>query len=221
MLLSMAAAALMMQLYGAPDNQAARQVATLRDMAGAREALLGFAAQHGRLPRPAISAVDGREGADCGNATPCSGFLPWTALGLPPGDRWNKLLRYSVAPALTVRPVTAALAVADRRILGRDLRGLLQITAGQAQCSVDHPCLAALLLSSGARNLGTSIQGRPQGNSTTNNIDEQYNDHATNDFIQGRLQVSDTARSGEFDDLVLGLELQPLYQRMNASGMLQ
>ena len=62
LLLGLGAAALLMGAFGRPDP-GPRERATLAALAGAREALLGYAARTGRLPRPAASALDGRESA--------------------------------------------------------------------------------------------------------------------------------------------------------------
>ena len=64
-----------------------------RQLDDARDALLGFATAHGRLPCPATHASRGEEafapGGDAGNgrcATFHAGFLPGAALGLAPLD---------------------------------------------------------------------------------------------------------------------------------------
>lgn len=72
---------------------------TREQLAEIREALIGFAIVHGRLPRPAISGSDGNEKtANCINVNDCDGFIPWTTLGVKKTDAWNKMLRYSVTP---------------------------------------------------------------------------------------------------------------------------
>src|SRR6185295_584121 len=40
-----------------------------------REALIGFAAANGRLPRPAVSSSNGAERAVCGTDANCTGFI--------------------------------------------------------------------------------------------------------------------------------------------------
>ncbi len=70
-----------------------RHEETRRILDEAREALLGFAAAHGRLPCPASAGSRGMEsfaaGGDALNGN-CSnfhgGFLPAASLGLPPLD---------------------------------------------------------------------------------------------------------------------------------------
>jgi|MudIll2142460700_1097286.scaffolds.fasta_scaffold04180_5 prepilin-type N-terminal cleavage/methylation domain-containing protein len=95
---------------------------TNRRMEQAREALVGFAVQYGRLPCPATAASNGREAFDTGaggNATNglCAvwdGFFPAAELGLSPADANGYLIdawgtsadqknriRYSVSDANT------------------------------------------------------------------------------------------------------------------------
>ncbi|MBS3934952.1 MAG: prepilin-type N-terminal cleavage/methylation domain-containing protein, partial [Sulfuritalea sp.] len=53
------------------------QQETRRTLAEVRDALVGFAVVHGRLPRPAVSATDGSERGPCANDADCHGFIPW------------------------------------------------------------------------------------------------------------------------------------------------
>jgi prepilin-type N-terminal cleavage/methylation domain-containing protein len=77
----------------ASQLQARRAEETRRLLADAREAVLGFAAAHGRLPCPATAASAGEEafaaGGDAANgecATFYGGWLPAATLGLSPLD---------------------------------------------------------------------------------------------------------------------------------------
>ncbi|MGE0356780.1 MAG: type II secretion system protein [Burkholderiales bacterium] len=87
-----------------------RQEDTRRILEEAREALLGFAATHGRLPCPATAASRGEEsfapGGDA-RAGDCSnfhdGFLPAAAIGLAPLDEEGFLRDGWGSPANRVR----------------------------------------------------------------------------------------------------------------------
>ncbi|HET7729180.1 MAG TPA: prepilin-type N-terminal cleavage/methylation domain-containing protein [Usitatibacter sp.] len=100
-----------------------------RQLEEAREALLGFASAHGRLPCPAVGSSRGQESfAAAGDAAngACldfhSGFLPAAALGLSPlddggfaRDPWGTesgRIRYAVA-SVTLGTVPHALTRAD------------------------------------------------------------------------------------------------------------
>lgn len=100
-----------------------------KQMEQARDALLGFAAAHGRLPCPALEAGRGQEsfapGGDAANGE-CAdfhaGLLPGAALGLAPldgegfvRDPWSSArnrVRYAVS-GVTVNGVTRALTRAN------------------------------------------------------------------------------------------------------------
>ena len=113
----------------AAQLQMRRQEEARRQMEDARDALLGFAAAHGRLPCPALDASLGQEsfapGGDAANGE-CAdfhgGFLPGAALGLAPldsegflRDPWStprNRVRYAVS-GVTVNGVRYALTRAN------------------------------------------------------------------------------------------------------------
>src|SRR5439155_26923307 len=89
--------------------------AARRQLDDARDALLGFAAAHGRLPCPATTATDDESfvaGGDAANGE-CAGFAGWlpaASLGLAGGagtvlDPWDQRVRYAVA-GIAVNGVT-------------------------------------------------------------------------------------------------------------------
>lgn len=95
----------LMYTLSAQVDQRAREE-TQRRLEQAREALLGYAVAHGRLPCPAADGATGIEspagGSDCTNYR--NGFLPAITLGFQPldddgyaVDAWNNRIRYAVA----------------------------------------------------------------------------------------------------------------------------
>ena len=100
---------------------------TTRALDNVREALLGYAMAHGRLPCPADrsiasgaatagfeaynsatgtclcsaanSGIAANGGATCDPATSVSGVLPWATLGLPESDGWGNRYSYLVTAA--------------------------------------------------------------------------------------------------------------------------
>ncbi len=94
----------------AAQREARRHEDTRRALDEAREALLGFAAAHARLPCPASAASRGEEsfapGGDAANGL-CSnfhdGFLPAATLGLAPLDAEGYLRDAWATPANRVR----------------------------------------------------------------------------------------------------------------------
>lgn len=199
-----------------------RQKLTAMQLGNARDALIGFALRHGRLPRPAISTRDGHESpVPCEDAAACTGLLPWLSLGIPATDGWGRQLHYSVTPIMSSHQFSATLAVADKRIFSRDSRGELVLRRGRPQCGISTQCLPAIVFSSGARNQGISASGQSLNNSTADNTDERYNASASNDFV-ARIRSSDPADSGgEFDDMLVWVPLVNLYQQMARAGALR
>lgn len=216
--LGLGAASLLIGAFGRNTGEAERQQRTLAILAQARDALLGFAAANGRLPRPAASALDGRErAADCAGDAECSGFLPWVALGVDGVDAWGKLLRYSVTPEMARAPIVSSAAVANRVVLDRNARGELAFVAGQEQCDVSAQCLPLVLFSQGKNHHGTAASGVTQINTARGNLDEAANDRASRSFIARPATELAALPGGAFDDMLTWITLPTLYQRMRAA----
>jgi len=214
-------AAMLIGAFGRTSVEALREQRTLARLAQASDALIGFAALHGRLPRPAVSATDGRESDEaCADEAACSGFLPWVTLGVSGEDSWGKRLRYSVTPLYTRAPIQRITAVGTKQVLTRDGSGATRYVVGQEQCVQAAPCAPAVVYSQGRANLGTSVAGLPQANGGTDNIDEIDNDSATTQFYQRPASVDPRVPGGQFDDLLVALPLATLYARMTAARTL-
>lgn len=215
-------ALLLMKSFRPSHNEMLREQQTRQKLAAAREALIGYATQYGRLPRPARSALDGTESPlPCETDQDCSGFIPWVTLGIDGADGWGKLLRYSVTPSFTVIPIQAMIVGGNKTIRNRDNKGNFFYQIGQAGCPLAIECPPAVLYSSGKNNPGTSIQGKRLLNLVESNIDERQNDIASNDFISRSYSAEPTTPGGEFDDLVTWVPLQQLYSRMRAARTLK
>jgi hypothetical protein len=212
---SVTAASLLISAFSRSNIERVRERKTITLLGHATDALVGFAATHGRLPRPAISATDGRERAEpCQGEEDCSGYLPWIPLGVDGADSWGKVLRYAVTPGFTQPPVMRVSAIATKRVQSRDGHGLLFYTVGQDECQLSAQCAPAIVLSQGRNNLGTHANGLRQANGAQANADEIGNDNASIGFI-GRASSDDARRpGGEFDDLLAVVPLQTLYERM-------
>lgn len=196
-----------------------RRVAdTQRGMEEAREALIGFAVRNGYLPCPAISATNGledRDGARCGNERRI-GFLPWATLGLNKLDSWNHLYLYSVTPAFTDSANVFRLNTPrDITVASRDALGnLVSATAVN-----DIP---AVILSHGRNGFGAySDAGIRQADTGAGNVDEKANmNPAGQAFITRVASDNATAPGGAYDDIVLWLSPNILYNRMLAAQRL-
>lgn len=214
-------AALLISAFARSDVERVRERRTLAVLTQASDALVGYASTHGRLPRPAVSAIDGREQeTPCADEAACSGFLPWVELGVAGADSWGKRLRYSVTPEYTVVPVRRLSAVATKNVLTRDGAGNLRYDAGQAECLLYAQCLPAVVYSQGRNNLGTSVAGVAQANGVPGNVDEVANDLATTTFMRRAAANDPASPGGPFDDLLVGVPLDTLYERMAAARVL-
>jgi hypothetical protein len=215
------AASLFLGALSKSNRELARERRSLQALALAKDALLGFAVVNGRLPRPAASALDGRESpTKCASEAACTGFLPWLALGLEPGDAWGKLLRYSVTPEYTVAPIQSVQAVATKTVQTRDAGGQPRYLVGANACGLALQCAPAVLFSNGKNNLGANLLGAPQANASITNLDEQANDAAALHFVARPASDNPALPGGEFDDLLTWLPLPLLYQRMRNAGSL-
>jgi len=204
-----AAAAVLLSAFSASGVVRAREQRTYALLAQASEALVGFAATHGRLPRPTQAAdADGRErSTPCVTDADCTGTLPWRDLGLPADDSWGHSLRYSVTPAYTVAPLARTAAIATKRVLSRDANGAPFFVVGQETCSLAAQCAPAVVFSRG-------------GSDTPGSHDETGNLAATSDFMQRPRSHEASAPGGAFDDLLATVPLHTLYERMAAARTL-
>ncbi|MDR2000116.1 MAG: type II secretion system GspH family protein [Zoogloeaceae bacterium] len=209
-----------MMLPLAAQDDIRRTQDTQRILTEIREALLGFAAAHGRLPRPATSATDGAENpTPCASDAACFGFIPWATLGVAKLDAWDKIIRYSVTPVYASDALTLV-AIPNRKVLSRDAGGTLIYLAGQTNACTARQCVPAVIFSQGRRNWGRNDAGIAYGNGSATNQDESANDAGPTDFITRPITDNTAAAGGEFDDLVVWLSPNILFNRMVAAGRL-
>jgi prepilin-type N-terminal cleavage/methylation domain-containing protein len=187
----------------------------------ARRALLGFAMMNGRLPRPANSASDGTEKAACANEQACTGYLPWVALGVSQTDAWGKMFRYSVSPEFANGSFKLSTSAANpKTVVTRDAAGTQVALASN---------VVAVVLSYGAHNFGTTVDGAAVANSSATNTYEQNNDTEFNTcgwvascttFWGRSVSTNSGAAGGEFDDRVTWVAANVLFRQMVAAGKL-
>lgn len=199
---------------------------TEKALSDARDALIGFAAANGRLPRPSMSATNGAEAANCATDTACSGFIPWAALGSAKTDGWGKLIRYSVTPAYANGTVTLT-TIANRTIQTRDNAGAIADLAGNASaipttdiCKTVNQCAAAVLFSQGKSRWGTTDAGIVLADGSATNLDEDANDAGPTNYFNRSPTDNVSADGGEFDDIVIWLSGNTLTNRMISAGKL-
>jgi type II secretory pathway pseudopilin PulG len=187
-----------------------------------REALIGFALVNGRLPRPATSLTDGLENpVGCGGDDACTGFVPWSTLGVKKTDAWGKMIRYSVTPAFASSATALKLSAygSSKKILTRDSDGATSYLAGAGSDCGSSSCVPAVLLSFGKNNWGTTPEGVAIADDSATNADEDANASETTQFF-ARDPSNAPEHGGEFDDLVVWISPYILFNRMIAAGRL-
>jgi prepilin-type N-terminal cleavage/methylation domain-containing protein len=215
-----------------------RQEETRRILDEAKEALLGFAASHGRLPCPASAGSNGAESfAAAGDATngECShfydGYLPGATLGLSPldsegfvRDAWmgaGNRVRYAVFGAAAVNGVPNALTRANG-MQSATLAGLgaashfLFICSTGAAASASGCGPAANQLTRRAAFVLLSLG--PNGNTAPNARGDEARNVAGNPVFVYHEQS--LAVGEEFDDVVQWVPIHLLASRLIVAGRL-
>ena len=191
---------------------------TEKTLAEIKEALIGFAVVNRRLPRPAVSAVDGTERGACATDAACTGFIPWEALGIRKLDSWNKIIRYSVTPVFA-----GGAAGTDPIRLLPPLTATKNIRTRDSSSAADAPFAAgipAVVFSQGKHNWGFDNQGNPLPDSLANNADEDANNSGPTMFYSRLMSTDTTPPGGEFDDILTWVSSNVLFNRMIAAGRL-
>lgn len=196
---------------------------TQRTLDDIKEALLGFAMTNGFLPRPATSTSNGQpDTTDCTTSgTPdatCTGFVPWAALGVQRADAWGKLFKYSVSPNLTGAATTINLATNGNRFVCS--ASLLDLPADPANTcnNVLAQNVAVVVISFGADNYGTTIQGTMLPDLSTSNLNEDRNNANLTRFYARPFASNPASVGGEIDDLVVWIPTTILMNRLVTAG---
>ena len=194
---------------------------TQKAMEEIKEALLGYAIAKGHLPCPAVDAINGIAQASCPLEAPdvnVTGFLPWATLGIARSDAWGRLYRYAVTEDFA-KPFT--LDTPDKpdkiNLNTRASDGSLTTLASNA---------AAVVISHGKNGYGGKYEGGISDVAPAVSADEVTNAMGTHGFV-ARPLVPPSSPCGaagqslcEFDDLVVWLSPNVLFNRMVAAGKL-
>ncbi|QBE66677.1 type II secretion system protein [Pseudoduganella lutea] len=191
---------------------------TQRAMEDAREALVGFAVRNGHLPCPAISAANGledRDGDRCRNERR-AGFLPWATLGMPKLDSWGRVYLYSVSPDFADSVARFRLATP------RDITVATRDAAGNVVAATAPNDIPAVIVSTGKNGYGGfSDLGVRALDAGAGNVDEKVNMNAAGTaYIARGASDNAAAPGGAYDDLVVWLSPNILFNRMVAAGRL-
>jgi type II secretory pathway pseudopilin PulG len=187
------------------SNAGAREAQALHVLGETREALIGFAVTHGRLPRPALSAESGIElSTPCDSEQRCTGFVPWSTLSLAPTYARGQPLRYSVTPAFAADGAVLSTAVATKTIAARTGMQLIYLH-GSERCARNAQCLPVVLIAPG------KFPGVNGGDQTANLRSSVH-------FIERPFNDDERVEGGVFDDVVALVPYSELRVRMLQAG---
>ena len=180
-----------------------------------KEALIGYAASQTppHLPCPDVTsgagANDGQEDFNAGTGV-CNaqeGNIPWVTLGVAPYDSWGNRIHYSVSAAFSNRPPGATMSLSSI--------GTLTICAA-AGCTLATAIginVPAVILSYGKNGYGAINSATNALNPAPASADEVENTNADTKFVS-RTQTDVNSPAGEFDDIVVWLSGNVLFNRM-------
>ena len=219
------------------QNELRKTAETQRSLNEVRDALLGFAIANGRLPCPAAAGSGGMEAG--GASVACmgaangvaDGFLPGVTLSLAPSDdqgylldAWGNRIRYAVtvAPGAAPNAFTTSNGISNFwRANNAPPTADLQICStsasigspatSKADCSASKALTktaVAVIYSTGKN----SASGAGGADEAANNVSDRV-------FVAHEARPA-SAAGGEFDDLLVWLSANILYNRMVAAGTL-
>ncbi len=176
------------------------------------------------LGRP-IRVTDGTEKATCAVPTPvqeCTGYLPWVTLGVGQTDAWGKMFRYSVSPEFASNAGFNLSTVAAYPKISPD--------PGCRWCTKFHwPTTSLpLVMSYGANNFGTTVDGTAMANSSTTNTSTSRTTIPSSircgwmanctTFLGRPVATNTGAAGGEFDDRVVWVSRESSLQPYGDCG---
>lgn len=186
----------------------------------AREALIGYAASHSAADtRPFLPCPDRNAGAGAndgqedrlpsGACAVQEGNLPWVTLGMNDLDGWGNHLRYSVSAAFSNSQT------------GIQLTSTGTLTIRNAALTDLATNIPAVIVSHGKNGYGArNASGSANQPPPATNLREIENTNGNTIFISNT-SVGTGGTGGEFDDLVVWLSPNILFNRMIQAGKFQ
>ena len=195
---------------------------TQKNLDEIRDTLTGYAASHTppHLPCPDVTsgagANDGQEdfNAATGACTAQEGNIPWVTLGVAPSDSWGNRIHYSVSASFSNRAPAATMNLSSI--------GTLTVCAAAAGCSAATAIainVPAVILAYGKNGRGAINGATNTQNSAPSSADEVENTNGDSKFVS-RSQTDVGSSAGEFDDIVVRLSGNVLFNRLVAAGKL-
>lgn len=209
LIVSLLSGGLMMSLSA--QNEQRQRNDTQQLLQDVRDALLGYAASHSAgdgkpyLPCPDTDGdgLENRTGNTCASA---SGQLPWADLGVGNQDAWSNRFDYRVHSAFSRNDIGFTLTSSP------DIR-----VCEQAACTTTlASSLPLLILSHGPNGFGARNTSNA-ANPAPGSADEIENANNDRSFV---FHAPTPSGANEFDDLVVWLSPNTLFNRMIAAGRL-
>ena len=205
-----------------------------------REALIGFALANGRLPCPAVSTSAGAESyVGAIGASACTsnyqGFVPAVTLGITPVDSqgfavdsWGNRIRYAVTAWMpSTGPSCIAAVPPFTTTGGMSAYFSCPLAPNLLVCSTatgitGSSCAAGTALTTGVPAViySTGKNGGYGGTGADETANPNPNSANNDRVFVSHTPAGATAPNGEFDDVVVWLSDNVLYNRMVAAGKL-
>jgi prepilin-type N-terminal cleavage/methylation domain-containing protein len=206
------------------QRQQIAQSQTEKTLEIAKQALLGYAQQHGRLPCPATAANGAESPLGGGGCTQQVGFLPAATLGVQPADSkgfaidaWNNPIRYAVTQTNVGGAATPDFTTSnDLSTVGIPLLNP-NLTVCNDSSTSSCSATAYLTNNSVAAIYSTGANGALSNDKV--GADEVANKSATTTFYSRTPTAKGTVQ-GEFDDMVTWISPYVLYNSMIQAGQL-
>ena len=211
-----------------------RQAETRKSLDEIKEALIGYAIANKALPCPSTLSGSTPTGFAAGSCTTSTstGYLPWATLGITRQDAWGNLFAYAVSASFTASPIALPPSGPSPTFTIQSRDG-----SGNKTALSNANAIPAVVISFGKNAYGAlNADGISQATPSTfsnQNPDECLNvKGSTNSTIS--CSGSDTpyfsrtpsppgtatSLGGEFDDMVVWISPNVLFNRMVAAGQL-
>jgi prepilin-type N-terminal cleavage/methylation domain-containing protein len=189
---------------------------TQRTLDEIKESLIGYTLSHGVLPCPSNESAgipDGTASSSCTTSVIATGYIPWVTLGVNNHDAWGNLIRYAVDTKFTTTftlQTTGSITIQTRNTAG--------VTVNLSSA------IPAAVLSLGKNGYGAlSSDYIAQSSVPANNPDEKQNTASGSLTYLSRTPAptgTSATIGGEFDDIIVWISPNILYNRMVAAGKL-
>lgn len=208
-----------------------RQISeTQRTLEEINGALIGHALAKGYLPCPDKTTAagagvapnlpnDGIEDYTAAGACVATseGNVPWATLGVGFSDVWGNRFRYQVSAAYAQRSPGATFTLSSSATI--NVCTAAGCPAGTRLTGAAPDGAVAVVISLGKNGLGAINALTGTANPAPTSADENENLNGPNTFVSRTLTAAGAA-AGEFDDIVIWLSKNTLFNRMVSAGKL-